>query len=309
MRYHINTTEQYHIHELDSLGWELTVCNALEHYKPCIKNILKVNESYGNHLVKYLEGLIPMNTIGFMLEIGGGYGYLLRDILKKYSTINAVSLDISEYLIQKQKENQKDCSVLYILNDIFSMQDAFFNTFDFVLLNENMGDFPTVVGIDKGMLELYGDQEILSKIHDFVVKYRLTIPNTERFNFNIGACEIIEKLCRNNVKYVFASEHSCEPNISEMIDETKTVSRNVNPEKICLKGHCEYTVQFSHLQKIADYYGYRNIRGNYTDFIKINNNQELNFIVKSNSQKDDHEIIRHFLEDLLKYEYLLLIKK
>ena len=30
MKYEVNDTTKYHIYELESLGWELTVCNALE---------------------------------------------------------------------------------------------------------------------------------------------------------------------------------------------------------------------------------------------------------------------------------------
>jgi hypothetical protein len=30
MKYEVNDTTGYHIYELESLGWELTVCNALE---------------------------------------------------------------------------------------------------------------------------------------------------------------------------------------------------------------------------------------------------------------------------------------
>lgn len=45
MSYTLNTTNHYHINDLNSLGWELTVCNALyPETSPCRK-ALQSNKS------------------------------------------------------------------------------------------------------------------------------------------------------------------------------------------------------------------------------------------------------------------------
>ena len=50
------------------------------------------------------------------------------------------------------------------------------------------------------------------------------------------------------------------------------------------------------------------VRGQYADFIEFDMTDRLNFILTSHSQKDEHEMIRQFIEDCFKYEYLLLIR-
>ncbi|MCG8686189.1 MAG: hypothetical protein MI892_15020, partial [Desulfobacterales bacterium] len=109
-----------------------------------------------------------------------------------------------------------------------------------------------------------------------------------------------------NVPYIFLSEHSCEATVTDHMAAIVKLTPSGNPEEIRLIGHSEYTIRFSDLESIARSFGYTVIRGNYTDFIKIDFSDRIRRILKSNSQKDDHEIIRHFIEDLYIYEYLLL---
>lgn len=81
------------------------------------------------------------------------------------------------------------------------------------------------------------------------------------------------------------------------------------PEKISLKGHDEYSIQFSYLEKIAKTKGYRILRNSYADILQVEFSDRVNFIMRSSSSKDEHEIIRHFIEDVYKYEYLVLVKE
>ena len=82
-----------------------------------------------------------------------------------------------------------------------------------------------------------------------------------------------------------------------------------NPERIILRGHDEYTIRFSDLEKIARAFQYRIIRGPFADFLAFDFSEKVGYIIRTGfSQKDEHEIIRHFVEDLYKYEYLILVK-
>ena len=79
------------------------------------------------------------------------------------------------------------------------------------------------------------------------------------------------------------------------------------PEKISLKGHDEYSIQFSYLQKVAEAFGYTCVRGPFADFIPFTITEELRSIMASQGRfSDDDEIICQFIEDLYKYEYLVL---
>ncbi len=51
MSIHINSTEQYHINEMESLGWELTVCNMLQDEESPIRSILKKDQTLGKHIL------------------------------------------------------------------------------------------------------------------------------------------------------------------------------------------------------------------------------------------------------------------
>jgi hypothetical protein len=83
MNYEVNDTSDYHLYDLDTLGWELTVCNALDpQHSPC-RRVLKRNDSYGHLLYDHLDRFIPMRSLQKIIEIGGGYGYLTRDFLNR----------------------------------------------------------------------------------------------------------------------------------------------------------------------------------------------------------------------------------
>jgi len=104
MSYFINSTAKYHQQDLNSLGWELTVCNSLEPVDSPCRKILASPYSFGQHLYNFLNGIIPLNDIRTVLEAGGGMGYLMRDFLTLNPRLRAKMIDISRYLLAKQKE-------------------------------------------------------------------------------------------------------------------------------------------------------------------------------------------------------------
>lgn len=311
MNYTLNTTKDYHIHGMETLGWELTVSNALyPKTSPC-RSILKRKDSYGHLLHDYLNQFVPMEKVRNIIEIGGGYGYLMKDFLDKTASMKVTMLDISPYLLQKQKEALKDYKVAYIEMDFLEIDAAELKGFDMAILNENLGDFPTFIGIDKKIFRLSVDdmEQPLRKVRQLFDQYAFEQPETESFNLNIGAIEAVEKLCSSGIPYIFLGEHSCEATVPESYRRFIDIQSSGNPERISLKEHDEYTIKFSYLQKLAETFNYRSVRGPFADFIEFDFSDKLRFIMASRSVvKDEHEIIRHFTEDLYKYEYLILIK-
>jgi hypothetical protein len=307
--YRINDTSDYHLNYLDTLGWELTVCNALEDaLSPC-RSVLSKKITYGNLLFDFLNSKIRMDTVSSLLEIGGGYGYVMRDFLKKMTPVTAAMLDLSPAMLAKQRETLKEFCVEFIPQNFLSADASFLSKYELVLMNEIIGDFPTLCGLDPRFLAVAENTHdpLLDKVKKMFVSYKLPVPN-EPFNFNLGAVEAAEKLCTAHVRYVYISEHSSESAVLRKKMEETGTSIAGNPEQIRLKGHDEYTVRFSHLAAVADKFGYEALRGQYIDFIALENSGRLNFILNSNSSKDEHEMIRHFVEDLYKYEYLILKK-
>jgi hypothetical protein len=80
------------------------------------------------------------------------------------------------------------------------------------------------------------------------------------------------------------------------------------PERIPLKKHDEYTIKFSHLQKLARAHGYRVVRGQFVDFLPLNCSDKVRTALRLTTPfSAEQEIIQQFVYDLFKYEYMVLI--
>ena len=311
MKYSLNTTKAYHANQLNTLGWELTVCNALYPEKTPIRRILARGDSYGRLLYEYLNRFIPMKYIKNTIEIGGGYGYLMRDFFDCNKSLKPCMLDISPYLLQQQKETLKEHCVVYREEDFLETDTAFLRGFDMAILNENLGDFPTLINLGQEIFKLPSGtaNHDLAQTIGFFQRYKLSRPLSEAFHFNLGALQALEKLCISGIPYIFLGEHSCEAVVPEALRLLVHIESTGTPEKISLMGHDEYSIQFSYLQKVAEALGYEAIRGPFADFIPLAMTEELRFILASGGNVSDKaEVVCQFVEDLYKYEYLILIK-
>jgi hypothetical protein len=308
--YYINDTTSYHREELKTLGWELTVANALEEISSPCRSVLDKQGSFGELLFNHLKASIPMDTLSSVAEIGGGYGFLMRDFLKKGRFSKATMIDLSPVLLDRQRDTLNNFPVTFIGNDFFSLHADQFRDHDLVLMNEIIGDFPAICDINHDFYEAADSNPdpVLVRVKNFFTTHGLPIPEGT-FNLNCGAIEAVEKLCSSGVRYIYLSEHSCEARVPEEMKNKISISSADNPERIPLMGHSEFTIKFSYLERVAARLGYRVQRGQYKDFITVPYTGKVNFILTSNTQKDEHEIIRQFIEDLYKYEYLLLIRE
>jgi hypothetical protein len=310
MNYFINSTADYHQQDLNSLGWELTVCNSLEPVNSPCRKVLASPYSFGQHLYNFLKGIIPFDDIRTVLEIGGGMGYLMRDLLTSNPQLRARMIDISPYLLAKQKELLQPFDIDFELANILAVPSDTLSGFDLAILNENLGDLPTLV-TEQGKKN-NSDQNITcfdERLNSLNIKYNLPLGLNENEHINIGAIEIVEKLCLAGIKYIYLSEHSCEAVVPEPMKPYVSLQSSGIPEMISLKGHKEFTVKFSYLQKIAKMLNYKTRRGAFADFLHLNFNDKVKTALRLETPfNDEQEIIRQFVYDLYKYEYLILIK-
>jgi hypothetical protein len=311
MEYFINSTADYHQHDLNSLGWELTVCNALEPVNSPCRRALTSPCSFGQYLYNFLKETIPVDNIRTILEIGGGMGYLMRDLLVLNPQLRAKMIDISPYLLAKQKETLQSFHVDFELADILEVPSKAFSGFDLVIMNENLGDLPTLVAGQGNKNNPAPDIACLpERLEYFNNKYNLPLGLNENEHINIGAIEIVERLCLAGVKYIYLSEHSCEAVVPEQLKPYVSFQSAGVPEMISLKGHKEFTVKFSYLQKIAEMLNYKTRRGVFADFLPLNFNDRVKTALRLITPfNDEQEIIRQFVYDLYKYEYLILTKE
>ncbi|MBN1470825.1 MAG: hypothetical protein JW925_03525 [Syntrophaceae bacterium] len=310
MKYFINSTAGYHKHDLNSLGWELTVCNALEPIDSACRKILASPCSFGEQLYNFLKKMISLDDIRYVLEIGGGLGYLMRDFLTLNPRMQARMIDISPYLLNKQKETLKAFKTDFELADILAVDPASFSVFDLAMMNENLGDLPTLITAQaKDDHSEPATTQILAKLEHFKNKYNLPLGLNENEHINIGAMEIVEKLCLAGIQYIYLGEHSCEAAVPEPIKPYLILPSSGIPEMISLKGHKEFTIKFSCLQKIAEMLNYSVQRGSFADFLPLTLSDKVKTALRIPTPfNDEQEIIRQFVYDLYKYEYLILIK-
>jgi SAM-dependent methyltransferase len=295
---------------LESLGWELTVCNSLEPVDSVCRKYLAKPGTFGELLAGYLGRFIDLSSVKKMLEVGGGYGYLTRDFLASNRRAEAVMLDISPYLLEKQRQTLKEKRADFLLMDFFDADEVFLSGFDLALFNENIGDFPCACGLTEDILseaDSPGTDPGIKESAYLIKRYGLDIPR-EPFNFNLGAVSAVSRVCGAGVRAAWFSEHSCEAEAPERFRKFIDTGSTGRPERIPLKDHDEYTIKFSHLEKTARGHGYSVIRGSYLDFIVPLESPGLNFILSSCSAKDEHETVRQFIWDLCKYEYLFIIR-
>jgi len=308
MNYLLNTTENYHVNNLTSLGWELTVCNALYPKSSPCRNILLLKESLGVQLYHFLETLIPINDVHKVLEVGGGLGYLMHDFLSINPALSATMLDISPYLLGKQEETLAGFNVNFCQKDILKITANDLACFDLVILNENLGDLPTLVANRDENIGIETESiNWRERLEYFQDKYALSFPEKE--NINIGAMEVVDKFCQAQIKYIYLSEHSCETSSPALLKPYPNFASSNNPEKITLKGHNEYTIKFSCLQKIAQHWNYKVARGQFADFLHPDFNDKVKTALRLETPfTGEQEIIRHFVYDLYKYEYMVIMK-
>lgn len=301
MNYILNCTADYHREHIDTLGWELTMCNSLELPDSPCRMLLEHPDSYGNILYDFLAGSIPVGDVAKVIEIGGGYGFLMRDFLMKNNGMEAIMIDISPCLLERQRSilgfAQMQNRVEFVQDDFLDIDPGFLTGCDLAIMNENLGDFPTLAGVPRKFFytPLNRLDENLLAARKLFLRYNLEIPQRYPFSINLGAIQAIEKLCGSGIRYIFVSEHSCEASLKGAV-----------PKKIALKGHDEYTVKFSFLEKVAGHYGYEAKRGFMADYLRANTSFDIDFC---SAADQDMEAARHFLEDTYLYEYLLLSKK
>ncbi|HOU57106.1 MAG TPA: class I SAM-dependent methyltransferase [Smithellaceae bacterium] len=306
MGYALNTTDDYHLHGLTSLGWELTLCNALfPKNSPCRGALLR-DASFGEYLFRFLDKNIPLKRVKTVLEVGGGMGYLMRDLLTLAPHLQTTMADISPFLLQRQKESLAGFSVSFLETDFFKMPLPDLRAFDLVILNEVLGDFPTLAAESEPSLsEDPAAARLSARIADFETTYGLRFAPAE--NINIGALEAVERLCQAGVPCIYLSEHSCESFFSDPSFPSMNFAPSGNPEKISLKGHAEFTIKFSALEKVARAFSYEALRGPYTDLLPVSFNDRVTAALRAPTPLSGRqEILRQFLYDLHKYEYLLL---
>lgn len=292
---HINNTSKYYEESDPSLFYEMTVCQCLSSKESPYMEALFIKKTFGELFFEFLEKKI--DSIDILVECGGGYGTLMKELLLFLKPRKVIMVDISKKFLEIQRKTLENFpNVEYVNDDIFNFLNNMSGKIDLFIANEVMGDLETMVNVNK---------------NDFNNVYGVDISYLPQiFNYNSGAVKLIEKL-KNRAKAAFLSEHSSTYEVPDnfrdfLFNENKTLS----PRKISLKGHDEYSINFKMLSEISKKMGFQVIRKHFIDFLPLRNDKLIRFVLSSNShQTESHEIIYEFYNHVKEYEFLFLVEQ
>ena len=311
MGYEYHSTTAYHTRVINTLGWELTLCNALEPQDSPCRTLLEHPASYGALLHGFLSPFLPPQRAHSIIEIGGGYGFLMRDFLGRQDFERIVMVDVAPFLIEQQKKTIPCRGIEYRCEDFLETPGQCLDGLDIAIMNENLGDFPTLTGLDSNRLDQ--SPEDLSPLEREAARYRaiygLRSPGKTDYTMNIGALCALEKLCLAEIPLIYVAEHSCEAQLPDALRGFMTLRASGNPERIALYGHSEFTIRFSDLEAMSRSLGYAVRRGPIADFLPWKRCKSIISKLRSPvAINDQDEIVRQFIGDLYQYEYLVLIR-
>ncbi|HOJ14481.1 MAG TPA: class I SAM-dependent methyltransferase [Deltaproteobacteria bacterium] len=299
---HLNSTKTYHARFPVDLMTECTVCETLAHPGTPTARALGITRPYGALVGDFLrsKGLLAPGCR--VLELGCGYGSLMEGLLRHHGDVvgRAFMADLSPRLVTRQRERLFGVSprARHVMADIHELPFRG-GAFDLVIVNEVAGDLDTIVGVDASAMP--GD---LSSI---VEKYGLETPTSGPFAFNLGAVRLVEELCVLSGA-VFLSEHSSDPVVPASMPYLATgLAVDSFPRRIPLSGHDEYTVRFSHLEKVARSHGRTVHTGPLIEVLGLEPRPSWRFIFTAKAcSTEEQALIGEFLDHVREYRWLLI---
>lgn len=240
----VNRTDRYY-RGIDSaehaIENELTVSHMLKDRNPFTRE----GKPFGRMVFKRLK--IPEGSE--ILEVGPGEGHLAKEITAGLKDFHYTFVDVSPVFIGRLKEKFAGERFNFVNADFLEAKIR--ERFDFIICNEVLADFPTVVNMRfSGPSLCEEDREIYYETISLNELYGLGLRNGS--NFNYGAVKFLEKAARllKHGGKAFVCEHSSD-----------------RPRRIRVYGHSEYTIDFGVLDKVAGKLGLKAGKGKLTGLL------------------------------------------
>lgn len=317
----LNRTNAFYEADDPSLLWELTVCQSIGMGSGGYARALREPAAYGVLLARRLRQLGLPATPGYVIEIGGGWGTLMRGFLSEIRPRRLTMVDLSAALLARQQEALSAAAVdaTFIQADALDFLADLTEPADLVIANEIIGDLPTLTGISASQLAPHiaragsvndNEDPLLAEAARLITAYDLdTTDLPDPFNLNLGALQLIEALAATPVRRAFISEHGAD---TELPYPFAAVQRQYhradkNPRRIPLKDHDEYTIRFDHLEAAARRLGFAVTREHMMDMLDVRFDDEINYLLSGGRPRADaQEMLLEFLEHVAEYQVLYL---
>ena len=312
----------------------MTICQSLGDGDGTFAKALTKPAAYGTLVGEFLLETTSLTPdCGNIIEIGGGYGTLMAALLDLLQPQQIRMVDISPTLLEKQRERLQKFPISFHCSDIFTwLPDLQQLPVDLLILNEIIGDFPTITGLSlknlADAIKLYhqlpesnqsaalrtpaflSNDELLGEAARLITTYNLDIKNLpDNFNLNYGALLFIERLAQTRVSRTFITEHGCDTSLPYPFSLFPTIQPTAdrNPRQIKLKDHDEYNIRFDHLQQVAKLLNFKVTRFHLMDLIKVRFDDEINYLLTSQKPvNEEQEIFLEFYEHVAEYQGILL---
>jgi len=295
-------TYWYHKQYPIDLMTEFTVCESLASSTSPYMAALENPKPYGSLVGEMLAACGMLYQGCCVCEIGGGYGSLMKGLLADYSSLisRIVMIDLSKHLLRRQRtalEPWKE-KIDFVHGDVMELMPAL-SKIDLLIVNEMIGDLDTWKDLTTS--------ELPHDVADLVTRYSLETPPQGGFHFNVGAVRLVEAISRAGIP-AFITEHSSDPVIPEAMDYlARDLCLQGFPREIPLKGHSEFTIRFSHLERVARFWGKDCIGGSLADLVGIRKSPKMRFIFNARAcATDEHAIILEFLDHIREYRWLII---
>ncbi|HDS17107.1 MAG TPA: hypothetical protein ENN66_10990 [Proteobacteria bacterium] len=330
----LNLTSAYYTGDHPSLLWEMTVCQSLGDGDGAFAKTLQRPQAYGRRLAKFLlDRGLPANC-GELVEVGGGYGTLMAALLEVIRPQSVTMVDISPRLLAIQQQRLSLYQAEFYGQDIFTwLENNRQASSELIILNEVIGDLPTITEISKNTLQSLlkrsdlksctesarfeqqlDETQLLLECARQITAYGLDLAELpESFNFNYGALLVLEMLARTNIKRAVITEHGCDTMLpypfSLYAAITPPVS-NRNPRRIHLKDHDEYSIRFDHLEKTARSLNFTVQRFHLFELLQMRFDDEIHALLEGHRPTSEkQEIFLEFYEHAAEYQGLYLERR
>ncbi len=286
--------------EPPSLSWELTICQSLADPAGPYAAALRERLPYGALLARFLASRLPWPP-ATVLELGGGYGTLMAAFLDRVPGCRATLVDVSPHFGALQRRalaGHPGCR--FVEGDALAVLAGWREPADLVIVNEVVGDLPTVTGLDPRQLP----ETVAAKAARYGVDLSAAPAG---FAFNLGAVELLERLAPV-ARAVFLSEHAADVAVPPPWHDLLVPTPGGGwPRRVALKGHDEYTIHFDHLAQVARALGYRVERFHLAELVGLRDDDGLKAMLRARTRATETaEMVVEFCDHLADYQGMVM---
>ncbi|GAB4282977.1 MAG: hypothetical protein Kow0092_37930 [Deferrisomatales bacterium] len=298
--------------ERPSLCWELTICQSLAGPASPHGAALRRPAPYGRLLAEFLAARVGLAPSWSVVELGGGYGSLMKAFLETVPLGDVTLVDVSPTFTAAQRQALGEGpGRRFVTADAFEFLRELSEPVDLVIANEVLGDLPTVTDLPREALEeaLHHDPPgPLGEVARRVRRYGLDLADApERFHFNLGALQLLEALAPR-ARVVFLSEHGADTVLPKRYAFLPLPPGDGYPRRIPLKGHDEYTIRFAHLVRAAGVLGYQVHRIHMAELVGLRDDPGLQAMARTRTTATETaEVVHEFCEHVAEYQCLVLV--